>query len=84
VSLQRVALATGKINMDSGWVIAACAVLTLAGAILVGTVGVYLEVKKNTMLTKQILRRCEDTEKTVDKLKERIVRIETINGIIPI
>jgi hypothetical protein len=64
-------------KLDPSTILAICAVLTLSGSILVGIFMILWELKKNTLLTEQILGRVDTTEKKVEDLNGRVIILES-------
>jgi len=65
--------------MEPTAILAICAALTLIGTILIGIFKILLEVKKNTLLTNQILNRADRADERIDYLDERVTRLESVS-----
>ena len=63
--------------MNPEWIIAICAAL----GILAGIFNILWELKKNTLITRQIAGRLDESDARVEDLNIRLVRIETSHSV---
>lgn len=63
--------------MNPEWIIAICAAL----GILAGIFNILWELKKNTLITRQIAGRLDESDARVEDLNIRLVRIETSHAV---